>query len=409
MTKVTVVVIGSDKSAQIAAKRAQDTNPEARIVLIDPGSVETLTLDMDSRAVLFEDEEKTKRQKFDALVFTGGPNSTKAPFEKSARFLPEFSFEVSKRALQALTSCGQTPKTWQEQHQKEIPDLDLLLEAGAMTAKDETLVVDEYMCTSLSGVYACGKAVSLLKAVSANRQLVPSESMIERAAHVAGHNAASTKPIKMLPCAGTESVCIDNQYFARTGLSNSELNQLFKQGEYARATICEENAMMRLVASRASGAIVSGELVGDSELYANLNLVSVCVVKQLTAEDIISLDVHPLLREAAERIVSELANETQSISAERLALWVAQSRPFQCVDVSEKPSGIARFLKSAHLPLSDLERHAKSLVSEEPIVLSSQSGRSSVTAFKLLKKKLANKPLFYLEGGTKAAELIFEN
>lgn len=407
MSSLTVVVVGSDEAAKLAARRAQESNLEARVVLLDPHSVENLSLDMDARAVLFQEDDNTTRLRFDTLIFTGGSGEKRTIFEKSVRFLPEFSFEVSKLALQSLKQSGISLQEWQAKHAKQIPDLELLVEAGALTAKDGTIFVDQHMSTSLDGVYACGHAVSLLKAISSNRHHSVSDSMMQRGAQVAGTNAASTQNIEqLLPCSGSEVICIQDQYFARTGLSNTEL---FKSGEYARATLCDNQRIVRLVAARSTGAIISGELVGDEAFSSHINLISLCVVNALKPDTLVDLDVPPIIREAAEQLSAELLNETQSISGEKLALWIAEARPFQCVDVGESPSGISRFVKSSHLPLKELSHKAHILDGNDPLILSSESGRSAVAAFRLLKKKLTNKPLFYLEGGVKTAQFILEN
>jgi|GEM_PF-5745575 len=407
MSRLTVVVVGSDKAAKIAAKRAQESNLEARVVLLDPHSVENLSLDMDAKAILFEENNDPQRLRFDSLIFTGGSGEKRTIFEKSVRFLPEFSFEISKLALQSLKQSGIKPQDWQAEHAKQVPDLDLLVDAGALTAKDGTIFVDKHMSTSLDGVYACGHAVSLLKAISSNRHHSVSDSMMQRAAQVAGANAASNHHVDALNlCAGTEVVSIGDQHFARTGLSQTEL---FRSGEYARATLCDDQRMVRLVAAKSTCAIISGELVGEAAFTAHINLISLCIVNALGAEALIGLDVPPLLREAAEQVRAELSNETQSISGEKLALWIAEARPFRCVDVSENPSGISRFVKSSHLPLKELSHKTHLLEGDDPLIVSSESGRSAVAAFRLLKKKLTNKPLFYLEGGTKAAQFILEN
>lgn len=407
MTHLTVVVVGSDEAAKLAARRAQESNLEARVVLLDPHSVENLSLDMDARAVLFQEDDNTTRLRFDTLIFTGDSGEKRTILEKSVRFLPEFSFEVSKLALQSLKQSGISAQEWQTKHAKQIPGLEFLVEAGALTAKDGTIFVDQHMSTSLDGVYACGQAVSLLKAISSNRHHSVSDSMMQRAAQVAGTNAASGCNVEELhPCAGAEVVSINDKYFARTGLSNTEL---FKTSEYARATLCDDQRIVRLVAAKNTGAIISGELVGDETFAANINLVSLCVVDALNAETLIGLDIPPILREAAEQLISELANETQSISGEMLALWIAEARPFHCLDVGENPSGISRFVKSSHMPLNELSQKTHILEGDDPLILSSESGRSAAAAFRLLKKKLTNKPLFYLEGGTKAAQFILEN
>jgi hypothetical protein len=210
----------------------------------------------------------------------------------------------------------------------------------------------------------------------------------------------------MPPCAGAEILEVNGQFFGRTGLSNTELHQVFKQGDYVRATVFEGNNMVRLLAARDSGAIISAELVGDSSVVDQLTLLSMAVVKQFSSEDLIDLDISSALREAAERLRSELREETTSIFAEKLALWMAEGRAFTCVDVGEKPSNISRYVKATHVPLKDLLKSPPTFSSASPIILSSQSGKSALVAYRVLKNTLGQKSLFHLEGGTRAFELL---
>jgi hypothetical protein len=407
MSQLIVVVIGANDAARIATKRAREVNPEARIVTIDPADSDTLSLDMDARAVLVTTNDITKRVRFDSLVYSDITGDADPIVEKSPRFLPEFSFEVAKQALAALNAGGLDLHTWQNQRARLPPSTDLLADAGAIIAKDATVFVDEHMCTSLDGVYACGNAVSLLKAISNNRLGCPSPSMMERAAQVAGTNAARNQNIETLqPCAGSEIIHVGDTCFGRTGLSNTELHQFYSQNEFARSTLMVDEKTVRLLAARDTGAIIGGELVGTSDFVAQLHLISMCVVKGLKADDLIDLDVDSSLRQTAEHLRSELSRDTQSISGENLALWMAEGRTFQCLDVGATPSPISRYMSATHVPLKDLKKRLSDLTTHQPLVVSSPSGRSAVAAFRLLKKKLGTESLFHLEGGSNAMELL---
>lgn len=357
--------------------------------------------------------------------------------ERSPQILPQFSFETSQRALRSLRNAGIEVRlsekilkgqrldngylrlTTSKDNKLEAesilsgidsaPDVEILAQAGAMVSSDGALLVDASMSTSLSSVFACGDGVSVLKALSNNRQSRPSLSMVERGAQVAGANAArpaSANPELMRPCAGSEIVQIGDLYFARTGLSNQEVHQMYPGDSCVRETVIAGETTIRLYAERESGAIVAGELVGNFETICRLDVISQCILNRLNAGAIIDLDVPSIFREAAEHLQAAVKKESESIAGEKIVLWLAEQRKFEWLEVGENASQVSKYFEHAkHVPLKDLKKKLPDFSTDVPLVLTSASGKSAKLAYRMLKKKGFTK-VFHLEGGSHSLELL---
>lgn len=399
----TLVVVGKNRAASIARERAKEVNPEVRIIDVDPADYTELSLDLDARALLIEDGDETKRIRFDALILADDMHEDRLEAQNSGRILPEFSFEVARLAKLALSSSHSSPA----QHAAPENQTQLLIDAGAIASKDGTLHVDASMCTTLENVYACGSIVALVKTIGPNRHRFLTSSLSDRCAQVAGANAASATPIDFLSeCAGAEIIEIGDRFFCRTGLSVPEIHQVYSSEDFARATAFVDDSMARLIAERESGAIVSAELVGDRALSQGINVLSLAIVKKLRASDLVDIDVPSLVRDAAQRLHAEVNRETQSISPERLALWMAEGRSFSSLDVSTSPSSISRYVKTTHLPVKELTTKVSQLNTSLPIIVSSESGKSALAAYRILKATLGQSSVFHLEGGARALDLL---
>lgn len=487
MKKQTIVIVGADEVAQLAAKRAKEINHDVHLISIDKYLNDAISLDMESRVVVLTQPGTSKRIRFDSLIYCGGVSTkplsisglseeqvTDNPekisiakgaravvlgcgrdgiahaqtlknagavvsiIEKSVRILPRFSFEFAQTALSELSALGISVSTHEEVLTADrlnngvlnlttslkrtlqadlivsaigtLPNTEFLARAGAMIAKDQTVFIDNAMCTTLPSVFACGDAVSLVKAVSQQRVYRPNQSMKERGAQVAAANAVSAPhaPVdRIQPCAGSEIIRLGSRFIGRTGLTHAEARQFTPGARLVRATISSEDGMVRLFADKDTQIILGAEVFGEAAMIGQLDLIAMAVVKGLKAPDLIDLDVSSVLREAAERVCAELRNEFESITGEHLALWLAEGRSFQWLDVDDAPSKLGSyFSRSAHVPLRDLDREFRKLHFTTPVVLSCRSGRSALQAYRILKKKGSVEKIFYLEGGSRSLELL---
>jgi rhodanese-related sulfurtransferase len=140
-----------------------------------------------------------------------------------------------------------------------------------------------------------------------------------------------------------------------------------------------------------------------------IDLLAVAVLEGWAPEKLIDLDMAYLanagpafdpLKDAAMRAKAAATQDEGFITAERLALWLADNRNFRLVDVGQTPLLSGRSgATTLHLPLENLRERLDELKGENtPIVLYSKSGHRSYLAQSALKQRgLAN--VYHLDGG----------
>jgi pyruvate/2-oxoglutarate dehydrogenase complex dihydrolipoamide dehydrogenase (E3) component len=183
-----------------------------------------------------------------------------------------------------------------------IPNTSLLESAGAAVGIDGLVRVDDHMRTTLPQVFACGINVSVPVAVSFDRRWVPEPAVIQRTAHVAGHNAACeilAEYDTIKPVTGTAMLTIGDMCFARTGLNEAEARTTFGDENLLVATVFgtakesltyQSEICVKLIVNRATGRVVGGEVYGESKVLPSIDLLSVAVLEGFSPERLIDLD-----------------------------------------------------------------------------------------------------------------------
>lgn len=301
------------------------------------------------------------------------------------------------------------------------PRTSLLADAGAALDPGGNIRVDDHMETTLPNVYACGSAVSVPFAIINERRWIPQPAVILRTAHIAGLNAAidsDQQKESLKPFCGTLITHIGDTYYARTGLHEEEARGYFGDenvlvttvfGASSEAWVYRQEMCVRLMVEKISRKVLGGEIFGKKGVERRIDLLSVAVLAGFTPEQIVDMDMAYLansgpafdpLKDAAMRAKNALDNNTQIMSAEKLALWLKSQEDFRLVDVGETPLLSGRdSTKTLHLPLESLrERISELKSSDSPIVLYSGSGHRSYLAQQAL-KQLGINNAYHLDGG----------
>lgn len=308
------------------------------------------------------------------------------------------------------------------------PRTSLLADAGAALDADGLIRVDDNMATTLPNVYACGSAVSVPMAVSNHKKWMPHPTIVLRTAHIAGFNAAIGDighKDRLKPFCGTLVTEIGDTSFARTGLPEHEARLLLGDknilvatvyGSAADSFVYQQEMCVRLLVDRAKNRVVGGEVFAKKGVERTIDLLSVAVCEAWAPDKLIDLDMAYLadsgpafdpLKDAAMRAKMAIADSEHTLSAEKLALWLASNFDFRLVDVGETPmlSGRAQS-KSLHLPLEHLRDRLGELGDgETPIVLYSKSGHRSYLAHLALKQRGINN-VYHLDGGMATWNLV---
>lgn len=307
------------------------------------------------------------------------------------------------------------------------PRISLLMDVGAALNYDGLIRVDDHLLTSLPNVYACGSAISVPYAVSGERKWILEPATIMRTAQLAGHNAAVDNESKMERLGsfcGTLITKINDRFFARTGLNESEARTVLGDENVIITTVFdsidearhnEPRMCIKLIVDRSKERIVGGEVFGFSGVKRRIDLLTAAVLESWSPKQLANLDMAYLdnalpqldpLIDAAVRAKTALLEKVQIMSAERLLLWLKSNRQFRLVDVSEVPFSINSTLKpTKHMPLEILRDRMDELCCDDsPIVLLSAKGHRSYLAQQALMQRGLD--AYHLDGGLMIFNLV---
>lgn len=307
------------------------------------------------------------------------------------------------------------------------PRTGLLADAGAALDPEGLVRVDDHMATTLPNVFACGSAVSVPYAITHERRWFPQPAIVIRTAHIAGFNAAIddfSRYDRLKPSCGTIITEVGDTLFARTGLQEHEARLAFGDdnvfvttvfGSAAESLVYEHEMCVKLLVAKVSNRVVGGEVFGKNGVLRRIDLIGVAVLEGWPPEKLIDLDMAYLansgpafdpLKDAAMRAKRALVENDGAMTAERLALWLANNRNFRLVDVGEKPLLSCVDANTMHLPLENLRERLDELKSVRmPIVLFSKSGHRSYLAQVALKQRGLNE-VYHLDGGVAVWNLL---
>ncbi len=301
-----------------------------------------------------------------------------------------------------------------------LPRSKLLQDAGAALQKDGSVRVDEQMLTTLPSVYACGSAISVLQAATHERVWIPGPSVVERTAQIAGHNAATIKlatPEIFKPVTSTQMICVNDFWFARTGLTLPEARKHFGEAAVFTSTVHSRAAeawikggdiMVSLIVDRISQRIIGGEVWGKTGVSRRIDMISVAVMEKWSPDKLIDLDMAyaPLLgpafdplKEAATLANLSLLEKTKTMPGETLALWIAEQRLFTLIDVSKRQTENSKWPSHVrYMSLENLREQIHVIEKNQPIIVSSRSGRRAFLAHRVL-LQLGYPEVYHLDGG----------
>lgn len=303
------------------------------------------------------------------------------------------------------------------------PNSDLLAQAGAALNKDGTVRVDAQMATTLPHVYACGGLVAVPQVLTHDKCWLPMPSIGFRTAQIAGHNAAVSEggfQDVFQPVAGTSIVQVAGLWFARTGLSKSEARRLYgdeqvlsvtAQGRSSELWCGGQEMVIKLLLHKENHTILGGEIWGEQGVERRIDMIALAVTNAFHVDQLIDADISyapalgtafDALKEAAMLAKLALLKESKVLSADQLALWLAEKKTFTLVDVSRTSAHqmLPNTINGVHLlPLEELRNRLDEIDKRYPVVVSSQSGRRAFLAQRLLQQK-GFEEVYHLDGGT---------
>ncbi|MEM0153938.1 MAG: FAD-dependent oxidoreductase [Ignisphaera sp.] len=201
------------------------------------------------------------------------------------------------------------------------PNTELALRAGIRLGSTGAIQVNEYMETSIDGVYAAGDVVEKFHRVLRKSVWIPLATTANKEGQVAGANSVRGRALKFPGVLGTTVTRFFNLYIARTGLSTREAleNGLNVESRTVKARTKAHyfpgasEVYVKLIAEMPSGRIVGAQVVGwDHAVASYIDVVAAAIAGGMTIDDLFFLDMgytpstapvwHPLI--VATRVLS---------------------------------------------------------------------------------------------------------
>jgi NADPH-dependent 2,4-dienoyl-CoA reductase/sulfur reductase-like enzyme len=202
------------------------------------------------------------------------------------------------------------------------PNVSLAVKAGIKLGVTGAIEVNEYMETSVDGIYAAGDVAEKVHRVTGRRVWMPFAPSANKEGQVAGANAASGRVLKFPGVVGTAVTKFFELYIARTGLGEDEAIENGFKVESAVVRVRTKahyypgssEVIIKIVAEASTGRVLGVQVVGREEAVARyIDAAAIAIEKGMTVEDLFFSDLgyhpatapvwHPLI--VAARVLSK--------------------------------------------------------------------------------------------------------
>ncbi|HMD99914.1 MAG TPA: FAD-dependent oxidoreductase [Terriglobia bacterium] len=177
------------------------------------------------------------------------------------------------------------------------PRVKLAEEAGIEIGRTGAIAVRDTMETSAAAVYAAGDCAEAAHLVSGRPAYFPLGTTANKQGRVAGENAAGGRA-RFAGIVGTAVVKVFSLEVARTGLSLAEAAAegysacgATIQGAARARYLGGRDITVRLVADRASGRLLGGQMIGPEGVAKRIDVIATALHARMTVERLAELDL----------------------------------------------------------------------------------------------------------------------
>lgn len=178
------------------------------------------------------------------------------------------------------------------------PNVEFAEKIGLKTSK-YGIEVNEYMQTSMEGIYAAGDNVGVLNLVTKKKDYIPLAPAANKMGRIAGENAAAGNRKKFPGVVGTSITKFMNLHIGKTGLSLKQAKENgfdavevdIQHGTRSHYYPGGKKINIRLVADKNTHAILGGEIVGEEGVVGRINTLATAITKGMKVEELSMLDM----------------------------------------------------------------------------------------------------------------------
>lgn len=205
-----------------------------------------------------------------------------------------------------------------------VPNTELAAKAGLALCPSRAVAVDRAMRTSVPDVFACGDCVEKYSFFGGRPSHLRLASIATLEARIAGANLYSVRR-EHHGTVGVWSTAIDNLAMGTAGLTEGVARE--KGYDCLAVTIEGPNrhpgsmpggalTRLKLVFEKNTGILLGGQVRGNAAAGEMINIVSACIQKRMTAEDIATFQIgtHPAL--TASPVTYHLLNAAEKAIAQ---------------------------------------------------------------------------------------------
>lgn len=304
------------------------------------------------------------------------------------------------------------------------PDVTLAADAGIRLGRTGAILVDEYMQTSIPGIYAAGDAVECKHRVHEQSVWIPLAGPANKQGRVAGANAAGGR-MKFKGAYGTSIVRVGEVVAAKTGLSEKECQQAGLEtivtynyhGHHVGYYPGAEGMMIKLIAEDNDGRILGAQIVGKDGVDKRIDVIATAIYANMTVEDLEQLDLAyaPPFGAAKDPVVMAGMQQSNIIRGEIMSCTPAEldkkmtQNQLQLLDVRNPNEWAEGGIPNAiQIPLHELRSRIGELDPEKEVVVHCKSGQRSYFAAKFL-SQMGFSRVINLTGGFLAWRLYEKN
>jgi NADPH-dependent 2,4-dienoyl-CoA reductase/sulfur reductase-like enzyme len=202
------------------------------------------------------------------------------------------------RDLRITTSSGDVDADFVFVSLGMKPETSLAKACGVRLGRQEAIDVNEKMETSVPGIYAAGDCANIRHLVRDERFYMPRGTHANRQGRIAGANAAG----RDLELKGVNAIVVFkflDLEIGRVGLSENEAR--LRKIDVAASTIKSvtragyygggKSIHVKLVADRATGRLLGGQIVGGEHVARRIDVLSAALYNRMTVSDMKNLDM----------------------------------------------------------------------------------------------------------------------
>lgn len=300
------------------------------------------------------------------------------------------------------------------------PNVELARDAGIEIGASGGVVVDEYLRTSVAGIWAAGDMVEVTRRVDGARVRIPLAGPANRQGRIAAVNALGGS-MRYAGALGTSVFKAMDSTFAMSGLSEQAARRTgidvgsatIHKGSHAGYYPGAEELSLKLVYDRTSHRLLGVQAFGKEGVEKRVDVAAAALSGRLTLEDIAELDLsyapsyssaNDPLNIAAFAALNDLSGYSPSIGVDE-ALPLLESGAAVVLDVRTF-GDFARgaLAASIHIPVDELRDRMAEVPADRQILIVSKAGfEGHIAVRQLLQNGFEN--VRYVSGGITSIRL----